>query len=137
MILFNTMKPFKKSFIVYFSDTDAAQVVHHARYITWLEAARIDYLDHIGCSYVSLQEKRIGLMPVSIAINYHKPLKFGDRFVIEITIESLKHTQVVIKGDVIRDNDLCCTSFVTLACVNEESWKPIKIPSYLKAALAN
>ncbi|MBI59880.1 hypothetical protein CL657_01525 [bacterium] len=128
---------FKKSFRVYFADTDAAQVVHHSRYITWLEAARIDYLEHIGCSYVSLQEKRIGLMPVSIVINYHKPLKFGDYFGIEISIESLKHTQVVIKGDVLRGNDLCCTSLVKLACVNEETWKPIKIPSYLKEAFAN
>ncbi len=128
---------FNKSFTVYFADTDAAQVVHHSRYIIWLEAARIDYLDHIGCSYVSLQEKQIGLMPVSININYHKPLLFGDRFVIQISVASLKHTQVAIKGDVIRGNDLCCTSLVNLACVDESTWKPIKIPSNLKESFLN
>ena len=128
---------FQKDFTVYFSDTDAAKVVHHSRYINWLEAARIDYLDHIGCSYLSLQEKQIGLMPISININYHKPLKFGDRFFIEISIESLKHTQVAIKGDVVRGTDLCCTSLVNLACVDESTWKPIKIPSYLKESFLN
>ncbi|MAQ64759.1 hypothetical protein CL647_07415 [bacterium] len=128
---------FKKSFTVYFADTDAAQVVHHSRYIIWLEAARIDFLDYIGCSYVSLQEKKIGLMPVSIDINYHKPLLFGDRFDIHISVDSLKHTYVSIKGDVVRGTDLCCTSLVKLACVDETNWKPMRIPSYLKEAFFN
>jgi acyl-CoA thioester hydrolase len=125
---------FSKSFTVYFADTDAAQVVHHARYITWLEAARIDFLDYLGCSYVDLQKERIGLVPVSIDINYHKPLVFGDRFEIVISVSSLKQACVWIKGDVVRGQELCCSSIVKLACIDETTWKPMKFPTALLQA---
>ena len=126
---------FKKEFRVYFGDTDAAGVVHHARYIYWLEAARIDMLDDLGCSYKSLQDEKIGLVPVDISIQYKQSLKFDDRFYISLTPVRVKSASLCLKGDIYRNETLCVTSDVTLACINEHTWKPMALPDMLKNAL--
>ena len=125
---------FKKEFRVYFGDTDAAGVVHHAKYIYWLEAARIDMLDAIGCSYKSLQDRQIGLVPVDISIQYKAPLKFDDRFYIELTPTSIKRASILLQGNVYLNSNLCASSVVTLACINEKTWKPMPLPQELKNA---
>ena len=122
---------FKKQFKVYFGDTDAAQVVHHARYLYWLEAARIDFLTHVGCSYKSLQDQQIGLVPINIHIKYLKPLIFDDTFEIAIKLINLTKTSLTINGDIIKDNTVHTTSDIKLACINEHNWKPQRLPVQL------
>ena len=115
------MKPtFKKSFKVYFGDTDAASVVYHGKYIYWLEAARIDFLEHIGCSYKSLQEKNIGLMPTDISIQYIKPLTFSDIFDVQVELYKLTKASISIKSKFIHNSTCVNTSIVKLACINEK-----------------
>jgi acyl-CoA thioester hydrolase len=125
------MKSFTKSFKVYFGDTDAAGVVYHGNYIYWLEAARIDFLDYIGCSYKSLQESNIGLMPVDISIQYLKPLKFSDEFIVEVQLHQLTKASISIKSKFIHNSEVINTSIVKLVCINEKTWKPRKIPVVL------
>ncbi len=131
----NKQNTFTKSFKVYFGDTDAAGVVHHARYIYWLEAARIDYLDHLGCSYKMLQNNNIGLMPKDISISYIKSLKFADEFTIDINISHVGHASITIEGNIFLNNQLVTKSSVKLACINEKTWKPIKLPDPLIDAI--
>ena len=128
--------PFSKDFRVYFADTDAAGVVHHARYICWLEAARIDMLDHLGCSYKSLQDEAVGLVPVDISIQYKQALKFDDRFRVHLSVESLKKASVSIKGDFFMLDTCYATSVVQLACIDETTWKPVGMPARLHIALS-
>ena len=125
------MKSFIKHFKVYFGDTDAAGVVYHGKYIYWLEAARIDFLDSIGCSYKSLQDLHIGLMPVDISIQYLKPLRFSDEFKIIVQLDQLTKATLSIKSNFIFNNELINTSTVKLVCINEKTWKPRKIPDIL------
>ncbi len=127
------MKPkiFNRTFKVYFGDTDAAQVVHHARYLYWLEAARIDYLDFIGCPYTQLQAKHIGLMPIDINIQYKKSLQFADEFYITITLNKLNKASCILNGDIYKNKILYCSSQIKLACVDETTWKPMPLPKFL------
>lgn len=125
------MKSFTTHFKVYFGDTDAAGVVYHGKYIYWLEAARIDFLDSIGCSYKSLQDLHIGLMPVDISIQYLKPLRFSDEFSISVNLHSISKASLSISSEFVFKNETINTSIVKLVCINEISWKPRKIPDIL------
>ena len=122
---------FKKKFTVYFGDTDAAGVVHHARYIYWLEATRIDFLTYLGCSYKYLQDLCIGLMPIDINISYHYPLRFADMFYVEITKVLTSKASISIFSDIVHHNRKVNSSVVKLACINENTWRPIKLPTEL------
>ncbi|RAP29905.1 hypothetical protein DID78_02940 [Candidatus Marinamargulisbacteria bacterium SCGC AG-343-D04] len=125
---------FNKSFKVYFGDTDAAGVVYHGKYIYWLEAARIDFFDFLGCPYQEFQQEKIGFVPVDISIQYKKPLVFADEFDIRISISKLTKATVSVKGDVYKSNILHCSSIVKLTCLDEKTWKVLPLHErFLKA----
>jgi acyl-CoA thioester hydrolase len=122
-------KIFKSSYKVYFAHTDAAGVVHHSEYIRWLEAARIDFLDEIGCSYKTLQDQKIGFSPIHIDIRYSAPLKYGDIAIIYSKFIEIKHASLTIHSEIKNQhNQLCTKATVKLACLDESQWKLIKVP---------
>jgi len=118
---------------VYFGDTDAAGVVYHGKYIYWLEAARIEFLDAVGCPYAEIQAAKIGLIPVEINIKYLAPLRFGEYFTVELWVEEISRISVTIGNRVQKDGQPICSAQVKLACIDENTWKLTKIPEKLLA----
>ena len=130
-------KIFEVTYKIYFAQTDAAGVVHHSEYLRLLEAARIDFLDHIECNYSHLQAQKIGFSPIHIDINYIRPLKFGDHAVIESQFINIKNASLMINSKINNQNNECCTrATVKLACLDELNWKIRKIPTILIESLA-
>lgn len=138
-----TYKPQGKWYVtserkVYFADTDAAGVVHHAQYIRWFEAGRIDMLDDLGCPYVVFHKDSKGLVPVTIDISYKKPLVFGDTFKVESRFVSFQRASVVVEARIVSDKGVHTQCEVKLASMDEAQWKITPLPDYfLKAAIAN
>ena len=130
-------KPFFFHQKVYFGDTDAAGVVHHARYIHWMEAARIDYLDNVGYPYEEIQAEKIGFMPVNIQIRYKKSLKFADKFKIKTYLIKIKKASIIFETIFLLNEQIMTESQVTLACIDEETWKPMTIPDKLITKIIN
>jgi len=136
------MPPFSWSHKVYFGDTDAAGVVHHATYVYWFEAARIEWLDALGCSYVKLQNNKIGFVPVDIQLNYKHPLIFGDHFTIKTQLIERSKVSLTVLSQLFRTTpdkptlELPCTEAkVKLVCMDESVWKIIKIPEWVEKEL--
>ena len=127
--------PFSWESRVYFGDTDAAGVVYHGRYVYWMEAARIEFLRHIGCPYSDFIAQKIAFMPVSLTLNYKRPLKFDDLFRLEISLEWVKNASFGFKNTFYLGSQIGATGTVGLACVDEQHWKPCPIPSRLIDAL--
>jgi acyl-CoA thioester hydrolase len=120
---------------VYFGDTDAAGVVYHGKYIYWLEAARIDFFEAIGCPYTELQADKIGFIPVEINIKYLRSLKFGDSFVIKVWISKLTRATIFFNNVVECNGQKISESVVKLACVDESKWKPMAVPQKVETCL--
>ncbi|RAP32967.1 4-hydroxybenzoyl-CoA thioesterase [Candidatus Marinamargulisbacteria bacterium SCGC AG-410-N11] len=129
--------PFTWKHRVYFGDTDAAGIVYHAQYLYWLEAARIELLDHLNCPYVDLQARQIGFIPTDINIKFFNPLRFSDRFCVSIYVQKIGLASLILSNDIHRDQDKICTASITLACLNEANWKPLKIPNDIRDAFLN
>jgi acyl-CoA thioester hydrolase len=127
--------PFLWESRVYFGDTDAAGVVYHGRYVYWMEAVRIEFLRHIGCPYSTFIEEKIAFMPVSLSIDYKRPLKFEDLFRLEISVAWCKKASFCIQNTFYLGNQICTTGTVILACVNERNWKACPIPNRFINAL--
>ena len=88
--------PFIWSNRVYFGDTDAAGVVYHGKYVYWMEAARIEFLDHIGCPYSEFQAEKIGFIPAHVELSFKHPLKFEDKFQIHSAFTELSRVSATI-----------------------------------------
>ena len=121
---------------VYFGDTDAAQVAYHAQYIRWFEAARIEFLEAIGCSYVELQDQHIGFVPKKYDIDYRRPLKFGDYFKATIQVKLIKKSYIVLEQIIYKDDEICCYSTLQLVCMNEKTWSIRAIPDWISSKMA-
>lgn len=120
---------------VYYADTDAAQIAYHGRYVSWLEQARIEFLDAINCPYPTLLEQNISLIPVTVKLDYKSPLKLFDRATISLTCTDLNNASLVISHTFIKDDQVITSGYVKLACLHTDSFKPRKLPEELVHAL--
>jgi acyl-CoA thioester hydrolase len=63
---------------VRFSETDAMGIVHHSRYLPYLEEARVEYLRHIGHPYHEIRGAGVEMAVLEAFVQYRQPLKFDD-----------------------------------------------------------
>ena len=63
-------------------ECDIQGVVNNANYQHYLEHARHEFLESIGGSFANLHEQGIDPMVSKITLEYKRPLRGGDRFVV-------------------------------------------------------
>ncbi len=73
-----------------YHETDQMGIIHHTNYVNWLEEARTDYFEKIGCSYAQLENEGIMSPVVSIQVKYKTPVRYGD--VVRIHVAMTKYT---------------------------------------------
>ncbi len=118
---------------VYFEDTDAGGVVYHALYIHFLERARTEWLRHLGFNNGELQRKYRMLWVVSeVTINYLKPARIDDSLNVSVAIEDLGRVRVIFHQEIRRGDDLLVKARVGVACVTEDSFKPLELPAEIR-----
>ena len=82
---------------VQYYETDKMGIVHHSNYIRFMEEARVDFLNKIGCDFSELEDH--GLFSPVVAINkcrFHKPAKFGDEIMIDASIVQYTGVRLVV-----------------------------------------
>ena len=125
---------------VRFSETDAQGVVHNAAYLVWLEIARIDYLARIPGGYKGMVEQHgVDVTTTESYVRYRAGCRFEDtlriwartcgvrgvRFRFEYQLERVSEpTGVVADG------------WSTHACVDATTLRPVRMPAWLSATLA-
>ena len=124
--------PIDKIFVttgrVYFSHTDAAGVVYHSNYVDFLEASRIELMDQLGCPYADFIADHIGMSPVTLSLKYHFPLRFSDYFEVHTSFTEISKASFTLDCKIMKGDVLCCSGIVKLACIDEQSWKPRRLP---------
>ena len=63
---------------VRFAETDAMGIVHHSRYLPYLEEARVEYLRHLGHPYTELRAEGVDYAVLEAFVQYRQPLRFDD-----------------------------------------------------------
>jgi len=88
---------------VRFSDTDMMGHVNHARFLSYLEDARIAYLAAVGGAGGDLMQQ--GCILAHLEIDYVRPLQFtGDPIAVDVTLDrvgrsSLAMSYTISQGD--------------------------------------
>ena len=59
--------------------TDHAGLMWHGAYVSWLEESRVLALEAVGLAYADLSARGVEMPLVSLAIDYRRPLRHGDR----------------------------------------------------------
>jgi acyl-CoA thioester hydrolase len=117
---------------VRFCETDLMGIVHHANYLTYFEAGRVDWLHRRGISYDKWVEKGIHLPVVEAKLRYRKAARFDEVLVVETSCVDITRVTVRFGYRILRGEDLLCEGETLLACVGQDL-APKRIPPDIDA----
>jgi acyl-CoA thioester hydrolase len=83
-------------------ECDIQGIVNNAVYMNYLEHARHKFLHAIGLDFEQLHRDGIDAVVVKAELEYKKPLRSGDRFVIRLFIRKEGYLRFVFHQDIYR-----------------------------------
>lgn len=95
-------------------------LLHHAQYLVYFEAGRVELLRQRGFSYRQLEDEGYLMVLKSVEVQYKAPARFDD--VLDLTTRVTRATGVRVEHgyELKREDELLATAETTLVCVNRE-----------------
>ena len=114
---------------VYYEDTDAGGVVYYANYLRFLERARTEWLRGLGFEQTTLShDHKVVFVVRALAIEYLRPAMFNDMLEVTVVPETARGGLIEVSQTILRDARTLVTASVGIACVNTQSFRPVRIP---------
>ena len=122
---------------VYYEDTDAAGVVYYANYLKFMERARTEWLRALGFEQTRLaHDHNVVFVVRALTIEFLRPALFNDRLEVVVELAGTRGSLIEVAQTVRRVRDTLVTAGVKVACVNTQSFKPVRIPRFILDKLA-
>jgi len=122
---------------VYYEDTDAAGVVYYANYLKFMERARTEWLRALGFEQTTLMhEHNVVFVVRSVAVEFLRPARFNDALDVAVELKAARGSLLEISQSVRRGEHVLVSGDVQVACVNTQSFKPVRIPKFILDKLA-
>ena len=126
------MSAFSLPVRVYYEDTDAAGVVYYANYLRFMERARTEWLTSLGFELAALEsEYAVAFAAHHVDIHYRQPARLGDRLDVTVALAEPGRARLVVTQQVLRRDAVLIDAHVTLACLDRNHWRPVRIPAPL------
>jgi acyl-CoA thioester hydrolase len=130
---------------VEFEDCDMQGIVHHPKFLCFLERARLSALEEENIKYSDLINHDIGFAITDISTKFVKPLKFEDSFFVMTEIESIYKNYVkiyqTISSKIFDDKNLICDknvfshTCIRLCIINITDMTPVDITNKILSKL--
>lgn len=105
---------------VRYHETDAQGRVHHASYLNYFEAGRIELLRASGISYRQLEEEGTLLVVAKISCKYHRPAFYDDILTLTTTTVRARAARVEHVYQLRRDAQLLVEGESVIACIDRQ-----------------
>jgi acyl-CoA thioester hydrolase len=122
--------PFHHTLRVRFAETDAMGIVHHSRYLPYLEEARVEYLRALDHPYDTLRTEGVDIAVLEVYVRYRQPLRFDDRVAVHLHMGSATRTTFQMAYLLTVDDQARATAVTVHGCVNGEG-RPVRMPAWL------
>lgn len=129
---------FEYPVMAYPHHTDYASIVWHGTYVTWLEEARVAYLQKAGMGYHELVEMGCELPVFDLSIRYHQSLLMGEQAIVKARIVPSKGVRLNWEYQIKSPDDqtLYITAQVTLVPLDPKTRKVLRrLPPAFQQAL--
>ncbi|MBI4932355.1 MAG: acyl-CoA thioesterase [Actinobacteria bacterium] len=117
---------------VRFAETDAMGIVHHSRYLPYLEEARVEYLRHLGHPYIELRAEGVDYAVLEAFVQYRQPLRFDDQVVVHLRLGAATRATFQMAYLLTVDDQVRATAVTVHGCVNADG-RPVRMPGWLLA----
>lgn len=122
--------PFRHRLRVRFAETDAMGIVHHSRYLPYLEEARVAYLRHIGHPYSEWRDQGLDAAVLEAHVRYRQPLRFDDEVDVHLRLASATRTTFQMAYLLTAGGQAACTA-VTAHGMVTAGGRPTRLPPWL------
>ena len=119
------------TFRVRFFETDLMGIVHHAAYLTYFEAGRVEWLRRRGVTYADWANKGVHLPVVEAHLNYRLPARFDDELEVKTTLSELRTVSLRFTYEITKDGHMIANGVTRLGCI-DASHKLLRIPEYMR-----
>lgn len=115
---------------VRYADTDAMGVVHHANYLAYFEAGRVELLRSVGISYRDLEQRGFLAPVVEVTCRYRAPAYFDDLLLVRTRLAEARPARFAFEYDIVREADetLVAQGRSLHACLDRTTLRPVRIP---------
>lgn len=79
---------------VHYYETDKMGITHHSNYIRWMEEARVDYLDQIGCGYAAMEAAGVVSPVVGLECRYLRTTSFDETVRVRVRVKEYRGVRV-------------------------------------------
>jgi acyl-CoA thioester hydrolase len=117
---------------VRFAETDAMGVVHHGRYLPYLEEARVEYLRHLGHPYAQVRAEGVDYAVLEAFVQYRRPLRFDEVVQVHLRLGAATRATFQIAYLLTVDDELRATAVTVHGCVTAAG-RPVRMPDWLLA----
>lgn len=115
---------------VRFSETDAMGIVHHSRYLPYLEEARVEYLRAIDHPYDALRAEGVDIAVLEAAVQYRRPLRFDEVVAVHLVLGAATRTTFQIAYLLTVDAQVRATAVTVHGCVTAAG-RSVRLPEWL------
>jgi len=120
-----------------YEDTDAGGVVYYGNYLAYMERARNACFRELGYPlHVLVEQYSILFVVTDARLKYLVPAKLDDLLEVMLRIKSYRGASIVFEHLVYRHETRLVEAEIQLAAVNSGSFKPRRIPDFLKAGFS-
>lgn len=79
---------YEHRFRVRYAETDAMRIAHHAVYLIWFEAGRVEFLRSLGFQFPELEASGLGQAVYNLRLQYRRPARFDQLLALRIALVS-------------------------------------------------
>jgi len=120
---------------VYWEDTDAGGVVYYANYLKFLERARTEWLSHLGLEQDQLaRDAGVVFVVRRVEADYLMPAHFNDRLSVRCELAELGRASLSMQQSVMRGESELLQARVKIVCVQQASFRPVRMPDIVSQA---
>lgn len=116
---------------VRFFETDLMGIVHHAAYLTYFEAGRVEWLRRRGVTYADWANKGVHLPVVEAHLNYRAPARFDDELEVKTILSELRTVSLKFSYEITKDGKPIADGMTRLGCI-DGNHKLLRIPEYMR-----
>ena len=121
---------FRTPIALRWSDLDALNHVNNARYLTFLEQARIEWFDTVDEPWMT---DEMGPVVATATLNFRRPIEYPASIAVELFTERLGTTSVTIGHRIVAaDGTVHCDGHVVAVWIDRRSGKPVPLPAAVR-----
>src|SRR6266516_2831678 len=118
------------------AETDAQGIAHHAAYLVWFEATRIEYLRRFRGGYLGLCGEGVDALTLEAYARYVSTARFDDRLTIRARCSDVRGARFRFDYAVERDGEPIAEGWTGHACADARTLRPTRVPVWLVEAIS-